>query len=133
MKNSPKFITDALKGEFNIVYLDVDLEKMITNRGLKIHSWGRINHDSRSKKEIYEFNNDDEAARIVSNLINEKSLSGEVEVVWGNAEVSSIKCKIDFLKNYSNEVVCEDWDVWIFGGEQWVMEKYHGGELVFLE
>lgn len=133
MKKTPEFITDALKKEFNIVFLDFDLEEMITNRGLKIHSWGRVNHDSRLKKEIYEFNNDDEAARIVNNLISEKSLNGDVEVVWANAEVLSIKCKIDFLKNYSNEIMCEDWDVWVFGSGQWVMEKYHEGELVFLE
>lgn len=127
----PKFITKKIQEKFEITPKFSDMEEMIKERGLLVHSWGRINIESSNNKELYRFNDDDEASEILINIIKEKYLKGRVEIFWSNAETCPIECGIDFLEKFAKEIIYEDWDLWIFCKKDWIIEKYHEGEMIF--
>ncbi|WP_152969558.1 hypothetical protein [Paracidovorax avenae] len=131
MKTLPEFIKKINREKYNLKLIDLDIEKELNNRKIPITSWGRLNLPE-NKKETHKFTDDLHAAKIIKEIVSTKISDKTAVIIWTNANIAEISCNIDFIKDFSIEITIEDWDFWIIG-ENWIIEKYHEGEVVFFK
>ncbi|QNP49491.1 hypothetical protein [Diaphorobacter aerolatus] len=132
MTPTPSIITDEKIIKYNIKTLDFDIEDELKARSIPFTSWGRILVTSATNQYTYNFSDDATASEIEKNLVKNEVIKGpRVIIVWSNAIKPVLSSKIELLKDYSLEIVTEDWDFWIFG-DHWILEKYHEGELILI-
>lgn len=129
MKHLPNFAKQIDAEKYSLSPIDFDIETEAKKHNIPIKSWGRLDLSKKNHKN-YKFTNDSEACDILNKIILEQKIQEDITIVWSNADFAEIKSNIRFLKDFTMEILTEDWDVWIFG-ESWVIEKYHEGELIF--
>jgi hypothetical protein len=95
-------------------------------------SWGRINWEAVPNSLCISFSNNLEVIQLFDTLINDRKLSGKVNVSWTNALTMPIEIDILLVSKYANEIFEEDWDTWIYSEQDnWCVEVYHSGEICF--
>ena len=108
--------------KFNADYIPMkanDLEAMLLKKGIEIASHGRINWDACKNKSFFSSIND--AAKFIA----EKK--GASVIFLSNQASIPIKTSNTNIAENLPDILDEDWDCWIIGGD-WVLEKYHDDE-----
>jgi hypothetical protein len=131
MKILPNFIKKINREKYNLKLIDFDIEEELNNRKIPTTSWGRLSLPENGK-ETYKFTDDLHAGKIIKEIFSTKIFDKNATIIWSNANLVEISCNTEFIKDFSEEIVTEDWDFWIIG-ENWILEKYHEGEVVFFE
>lgn len=129
MKHLPLFAKQVNAEKYSLRSIDFDIEIEAKKRNIPIQSWGRLDL-SKTNHKNYKFTNDPEACTILNGIISDEKIHGNIIIIWSNADFAEMASDIKFLQDFTMEILTEDWDVWIFG-ENWIVEKYHEGELIF--
>ena len=118
--------------EIHFVEKFIDLEMELTRRGFSIASHGRIDWNKIQNKYSYEVQDDQQAAKAVTEIIQAYNLTGSAMLVWTDANLNPLTIEIDDICKYAVEICEEDWDCWIISvSNNWVIEKYHEGEVCY--
>jgi hypothetical protein len=121
--------------DFSVIKLDSNNYLTSSNwleEKFPICSWGRIDWEAVPNSLCISFSNDLEVKHLFDGLINDRKLSGKVNVSWTNALTLPIEIDISLVSEYADKIFEEDWDTWIYSEQDnWCIEVYHSGEICF--
>jgi hypothetical protein len=126
------FLFNKINNGVQLISDSFDLEVELRNRGYQIATHGRIDWDQLPDSHRHQVANDHAAAQTIRNIIYRYRLTGAAMVAWSDATITPIAIKIKDVSDLWEKICKEDWDCWIISIESnWVIEKYHEGEVCF--